>query len=66
MRRGTGKELEPVTLSYTCPMHPKVVERDASVPCPDCGMKLEPKVEPLRGTGKEGHGHGEKKDHDHK
>jgi len=47
-------------------MHPKVVERDASVPCPDCGMKLEPKVEPLRGTGKEGHGHGEKKDHDHK
>ena len=31
----------PPAASYTCPMHPEV-ERQGPVPCPKCGMSLEP------------------------
>ncbi len=36
-----GGKPAAATSGYTCPMHPEVV-RDASGPCPRCGMALEP------------------------
>ena len=33
----------PAGAAYTCPMHPEIV-RDQPVPCPICGMALEPRT----------------------
>src|SRR5665811_2063472 len=38
-----GKPAAPGGVSYTCPMHPEVVQ-DSSGSCPKCGMALEPRT----------------------